>query len=163
MAHMDPMLSQTSEYALRAILYLARVAADEPMSAEVIAEALDAPRNYLSKTLNTLAKRGFVSSTRGPFGGFRLAVEPEALAIAEVIHAFDEPRDRKVCLLGGQPCDDGHPCTVHFRWKAVTAEAWAPLNTTTIADLLAGELPNRGTAGVDAGTPGLAASAASPT
>jgi Rrf2 family protein len=156
----NPILSQTSEHALRAILYLARAASEEPVSADSIAEALGAPRNYLSKTLNTLAKRGFVSSTRGPFGGFRLAVEPEALTIADVIHAFDEPRHRGICLLGGQPCDDRQPCTVHFRWKAVAVEMWAPLNNTTIADLFRGEIPDRIIAGTGAGTPRRAARAA---
>jgi Rrf2 family protein len=148
----NPILSQTSEHALRAILYLARVAAEEPVSADVIAAALGAPRNYLSKTLNTLAKRGLVSSTRGPFGGFRLAVDPETLTIADVIRAFDEPRHRGICLLGGQPCEDRQPCTVHFRWKAVAAQMWAPLSNTTIADLLRGEIPDRFIAGTGAGT-----------
>jgi len=157
---MNSMLSQTSEYALRAILYLAREAVERPLAADVIAQALGAPRNYLSKTLNTLAKRGFVTSTRGPAGGFRLAVAPEALTIADIIHAFDEPRKRTVCLLGGQPCDERHPCTVHFRWKSVTAESWAPLQGTTIADLLRGEIDDRNTAGMEAGTLGQAAPAA---
>jgi Rrf2 family transcriptional regulator, iron-sulfur cluster assembly transcription factor len=156
---MNPMLSQTSEYALRAILYLARVATSQPVSADVIAEALDAPRNYLSKTLNALAKRGLVSSTRGPQGGFRLAVEPEALTIAEVIHAFDEPRRRSICMLGGQRCDDRQPCTVHVRWKAVATDMWAPVKNTTIADLLRGELDDQSIAGMGAGIPGQAADA----
>jgi Rrf2 family protein len=149
---MDPILSRTSEYALRAILYLTRAGADAPVSADVIAEALGAPRNYLSKTLNTLAKRGFVEGLRGPRGGFRLSVEPDALTIADVIRAFEEPRARSICLLGGQPCDDRYPCTVHFRWKAVSAETWAPLKSTTIADLLRGEIPDRPLAGLGAGT-----------
>jgi len=158
---MNPMLSQTSHYALRAILYLAREAAHEPRPAEVIAKALGAPRNYMSKTLNTLAKRGLVASTRGPAGGFRLAVAPGTVTIADIIHAFDEPRARGICLLGGQPCDDRQPCTVHFRWKAVAAESWAPLKATTIADLLSGEIADRGTAGVRAGSTGVAGDTAS--
>lgn len=157
---MNPMLSQTSEYALRAIVYLARVARREPVSADVIATALDAPRNYLSKTLNTLAKRGFVSSSRGPAGGFRLAADPDTLTIASVIRAFDEPRERRVCLLGAQPCNDRNPCTAHERWQTVASESWAPLNNTTIADLLNGALADRIPAGEDAGTIGQAAVAA---
>jgi Rrf2 family protein len=160
MSRMSPMLSQTSEYAVRAILYLARVAAEEAVSADVIAEALGAPRNYLSKTLNTLAKRGLLTSTRGPNGGFRLAVDPDAITLAEVIHAFDEPRSRSACLLGGYACDEEHPCTVHFRWKTVSAGMWAPLKHTTIADLLRGEIPDRALAGIGTGRSSRAAPAA---
>jgi Rrf2 family protein len=151
MSQITPMLSQTAEYALRALLYLARAARHQTVPAEVIAEALGAPRNYLSKTLNTLAKRGIVSSTRGPTGGFRLAVAPEDLTLAEVVRAFDEPRSRAVCLLGGRPCDDRRPCTVHFRWKTVAADMWSPLDRTTIATLLVAELGDRATAGAGAG------------
>ncbi|CAN5841082.1 RrF2 family transcriptional regulator [soil metagenome] len=145
------MLSQTAEHALRATLFLARSSVGEPMSADVIAEALGAPRNYLSKTLNTLAKRGLLSSARGPYGGFQLVRAAEELTIAEVVHAFDEPRTRGICLLGGGPCNDAEPCGAHFRWKAVTAEMLAPLNNTTIADLLEDEVSDRVIAGIGAG------------
>lgn len=154
------MLSQTSEYALRAVLYLGRTAPQEQVPADVIADALGAPRNYLAKTLNALAKRGVLVSTRGPRGGFRLAVPPSALTIAEVVHAFDEPRVRAVCLMGGQPCDDRQPCRVHFRWKAVSADMWAPLERTTIADLLDGASVESIIAGAEAGPPRPAAHAA---
>jgi Rrf2 family protein len=153
MSHVSPMLSQTAEYALRAILYLARVRSGEPVSADSIAEALDAPRNYLAKTLNTLAKRGFLSSTRGPFGGFRLSLEPAALTVGELIRTFDEPRPRARCLLGGRRCDGLQPCAAHSRWEAVTAEMWSPLNGTTIADLLREETLDSTIAGVEAGQP----------
>jgi Rrf2 family protein len=145
------MLSQTAEHALRATLFLARTAPGDPISADVIAEALGAPRNYLSKTLNTLAKRGLLSSTRGPYGGFQLARAAAEVTIAEVIHAFDEPRAKGICLLGGRPCNDGDPCGAHFRWKAIAAEMLAPLNNTTIADLLEDEVSDRVIAGIGAG------------
>jgi Rrf2 family protein len=144
-------LSQTAEHALRATLFLARYTDGQLVSAEVIAEALGAPRNYLSKTLNTLAKRGLLSSTRGPYGGFRLVRAAEELTIAEVIRAFDEPRSGGICLLGGGACDDANPCGAHSRWKAVAVEMLAPLNNTTIADLLQDEVSDRVIAGISAG------------
>jgi Rrf2 family protein len=145
------MLSQTSEYALRAVIYLARIPPGKLTSAEVIAEALGAPRNYLSKTLNTLAKRGFLTSTRGPAGGFRLNVQAHMLTLAEVIRAIDEPRTGRMCLIGGRACDHRHPCPVHFRWKDVTTEMWSPLTNTTIADLLDGADSDRLIAGLSTG------------
>ncbi|HEX8906653.1 MAG TPA: Rrf2 family transcriptional regulator, partial [Longimicrobiaceae bacterium] len=70
------MLSKTAEYALRALLVLARRGArgGAAVRAEEIADAVGAPRNYMSKTLHALAKQGFVASARGPLGGFTLAV-----------------------------------------------------------------------------------------
>ncbi|HEX8275468.1 MAG TPA: Rrf2 family transcriptional regulator [Longimicrobiaceae bacterium] len=150
------MLSQTAEHALRAVLYLAQRAPGESVAADAIADALGAPRNYLSKTLNALARQGIVSSMRGPTGGFRLAVGAERLTLEEVVRAFDEPRERGACLLGGRPCRDEHPCEAHFRWKAVARDVWEPLRRTTVADLLGRttfEVEEVGAAGARAGTP----------
>lgn len=132
------MLSQTAEHALRALLFLAQQPNGPPVPVEVIAGAIEAPRNYLSKTLHALTKHGIVSGTRGPRGGFRLSVPPAELALARVIEAFDEPRHRSMCMLGGRPCTDQAPCAVHERWKALWEASLAPLRSTTLADLLTG-------------------------
>jgi Rrf2 family protein len=131
-------LSHTADYALRAILVLARERGGRPLPAEAIADAMGAPRNYLAKTLNALAKAGLVTSTRGPQGGFRLAVAPEALTLARVIDLFDEPRAHERCLLGNRPCDPANPCAAHRRWTAIAAARRAPLASTTVADLIGG-------------------------
>jgi Rrf2 family transcriptional regulator, iron-sulfur cluster assembly transcription factor len=128
------MLSQTAEYALRAVLYLAR--ADRPVAADQIAEALGAPRNYLSKTLHALAKAGIVKGLRGPNGGFRLAVPAQDLTLARVIDAFDGAEKTSMCLLGGVPCSGATPCDAHHRWSAIAQSARGPLATTTVAELL---------------------------
>jgi Rrf2 family protein len=130
------MLSQTAEYALRAALYLAREQNCRPVTADTIARALGAPPNYMSKTLNALAKAGILSGMRGPTGGFMLIRDPEQLTVADVIGTFDEPAPRPTCLLGGRPCSADRPCQAHVRWKAVTAAMREPLTSTTVADLL---------------------------
>ncbi|HEY0972833.1 MAG TPA: Rrf2 family transcriptional regulator [Gemmatimonadales bacterium] len=130
------MLSNTADYALRAILVLAHHHGGRPVRAEEIADATGAPRNYLAKTLNALAKAGIVDSTRGPAGGFCLAVAPERLTLARVVDLFDAPRAHTCCMLGDGPCDPRQPCAVHHRWAAVTTARRAPLVETTVADLL---------------------------
>ena len=132
------MLSHTSDYALRATLLLARHRR-RPLRAEEIASAIGAPRNYLGKTLNALAKAGIVRSARGPLGGFTLAIDPEGLTLARVIDCFDEPRPQSRCMLGAAPCDPAHPCAAHHCWTAITAARREPLATTTVADLLRGQ------------------------
>ncbi|HEX6307057.1 MAG TPA: Rrf2 family transcriptional regulator [Longimicrobiales bacterium] len=130
------MLSQTAEYALRAVLYLARESERRPVPADVIAGALGAPANYLSKTLNVLARAGIVAGLRGPTGGFVLLRDPADLTIAEVVGTFDEPVANRMCLLGGRECDALTPCDAHRQWTGVLAAMRAPLTATTVADLV---------------------------
>jgi Rrf2 family iron-sulfur cluster assembly transcriptional regulator len=130
------MLSSTSDYALRAILVLAQATDGRPQRADRIARATGAPANYLAKTLNALAKAGLVTSTRGPFGGFVLAIPAAELSLARIVDCFDEPRPQTRCLLGNAPCDQRHPCVAHQRWTAIKAARRAALADTTVADLL---------------------------
>ena len=130
------MLSRTADYALRAVVLLARRHGGRPMSADEIATMLGAPRNYMSKTLNALARRGVLTSMRGPGGGFALAIPPDALSVATVIDVFADTRPVVArCLLEDRPCNLDEPCAAHRRWTAITRVAREPLMGTTIAEL----------------------------
>lgn len=135
------MLSQTAEHALRACLFLARQEEGERVPAEVIADAVGAPRNYMGKTLNQLARHGILSSVRGPKGGFRLEADPARLTLAALSDLFEAPAAGPICLMGGVPCSDRNPCQAHRVWSAVKAQARRGFLETTIADLLAGRIP----------------------
>jgi Rrf2 family protein len=130
------MFSATADYALRAVLFLAR-SPSEPQKADVIADGIGAPRNYLSKILNTLARDGIVTSSRGPLGGFLLAVAPSSLTLDRVIGVFDEPNRAPKCLLRDAPCNPADACTAHRRWQAITHPVRETLAATSVADLLA--------------------------
>ena len=140
------MLSQTAEYALRAVLHLADQDPGHPVPVGDIAQALDVPRNYLSKTLHQLARAGVVSSTFGPGGGFRLAAPAESIPLARVVAPFDAAAERH-CLLGRARCADADPCPAHARWKGISAQIEQFFAATTVADLqhgvAQGLLPSR--------------------
>ena len=136
-----PLLSKTADYALRALLVLARRGVGRPMAAEAIAELTGTPPNYTSKTLHVLARAGMVRGTRGPAGGFALAVDPDAITVAQVAEVFAEPAGTPRCLLGSGPCNAAAPCTAHHQWKRLAQAAREPLESTTIADLLRPALP----------------------
>ncbi|HXF95134.1 MAG TPA: Rrf2 family transcriptional regulator [Gemmatimonadales bacterium] len=132
------MLSQTAEYALRAVLYLAQEATERPVRVEEMARALRLPRNYLSKTLHLLSRAGVLVSARGKGGGFQLAVPPERLPLLRVVSLFDRFDDRRRCLLGRPQCSDRTACAAHTRWKEVAETVTAFFRQTSVADLLKG-------------------------
>jgi Rrf2 family transcriptional regulator, iron-sulfur cluster assembly transcription factor len=132
------MLNQSADYALRAVLYIARQEdGGAPRSADAVASALGVPRNYLGKVLNTLAHAAVLESVRGPRGGFRLARSARQITLESVIEPFQRLSDRRVCLLGDRPCDATDPCDVHQRWRQIADPVNAFFRNTTIAALLA--------------------------
>lgn len=128
-------ISGTSQYAIRAVVHVAVHGEDAPVRVGPIAEALDVPRNYLSKTLHVLAREGVLKSERGPRGGFQLAVAAEKLSLARVTAPFEDTAKRH-CLLGRAQCGGDHTCAAHGRWESVSKSLQKYFATTTIADLL---------------------------
>lgn len=128
-------ISGTSQYAIRAVVYIAAHGADEPVRVGPIAAALDVPQNYLSKTLHLLARSGVLRSNRGPRGGFQLAIAPERLTLERVTAPFEDVGQR-YCLLGRPQCGDRSPCAAHGRWGEVSDALQAFFRSTTVADLM---------------------------
>jgi Rrf2 family transcriptional regulator, iron-sulfur cluster assembly transcription factor len=130
------MLSNTGEYALRAVIYLAEHEGEGPVRVEDVAAALAVPRNYLSKILHALVKRGILSSLRGPRGGFELAVPSTLVSLYDVVEPFGDLEARRTCLLGRHECSDAQPCAVHDRWRGVATEVALFFRETKLADVV---------------------------
>lgn len=107
------MISQTAEYALRAIVHLASRGQTYRKVAQ-IAESTGVPSGYLSKIMLSLARAGVVKSKRGFDGGFILASEPEELSILVVINAVDPIQRFAECPLGIAG-HGSHLCRLHRR------------------------------------------------
>lgn len=84
-------LSYRSEYALLALVYLARARDKGHIPVRVIATAQDIPPKYLEQILLTLKRASYLRSTKGQGGGYALAKPPEQISLAEVIRLFDGP------------------------------------------------------------------------
>lgn len=131
------MLSNTAEYALRAVLYVAEAAGEEEsLPVGAVAEALRIPRNYLSKILHELARAGVLASTRGKHGGFRLGRSPGSITLFDVVSCFDEIGATRRCLLGRPQCNDRNPCVVHDRWKDVAQGVASFFRHTTLSEVI---------------------------
>ena len=130
------MLSQTAEYALRALVLLAERPAGSSARVGELARALDIPQNYLSKTLGALSRTGVVTSTRGKGGGFALARPATEISLLDVVDPFDRLGARPACLMGQGECSEAKACAAHHTWKTVSAQVQAFFLQTTLADLV---------------------------
>ncbi|MGH7140821.1 MAG: RrF2 family transcriptional regulator, partial [Pirellulales bacterium] len=93
------MISQTAEYALRAIVYLADQS-ETPQTTQQIAEVTRVPAGYLAKVMQGLSRAGLVRAQRGLHGGFTLAVSAKKLTVLDVVRAVDPLRRIEHCPLG---------------------------------------------------------------
>lgn len=129
------MFSQTVEYALRAVVYLAGQA-PAARTTEDIAAATKVPQAYLAKVLQGLVQKGVVHSQRGVGGGMALVKEPGELTILEVVNAVDPIVRIKECPLGLV----GHGvrlCPLHRRLDNALAMVEKAFRGTTLAEILA--------------------------
>ena len=131
------LISQTSRYALQAAVYLAgQWGEDRLVPVGQIAEALDVPRNYLSKTLHQLARNGVLVSVRGPGGGFRLAGDPSEVKLVEIVLPVEPGLGERHCLLGRATCSDDDACAAHERWRELAEQSRRFLEDTSLSDLV---------------------------
>jgi Rrf2 family protein len=137
------MMSQTCEYALRAVSYIAANASDAPVMAKDVAAAMNIPLTYLQKVLRTLVRVNVLTSGRGIHGGFRLKRPPGEICLADVIMPFDDKIHLIACPFGNPRCGQANPCPVHDRWVPVVTAYRAFLATTTLEDLITRRPPGR--------------------
>jgi Rrf2 family protein len=128
------MISQTVEYALRAVVQLAHVAPAASTTA-ALAEITQVPPAYLAKVLQLLVKAGIVTSQRGIGGGVSLARNPARLTILDIVSAVDPIRRIKTCPL--ELSTHGTKlCPLHRRMDAALAQVEQAFRATTLADVL---------------------------
>ncbi|MCA9310025.1 MAG: Rrf2 family transcriptional regulator [Phycisphaerales bacterium] len=128
------MISQTSEYALRAMIHLAHHSG-QARTTQQIAEATKVPSGYLSKVLQSLARGGLVNSQRGLGGGFTLARDEAGITILDVIKTVDSPLARiESCPLGLS--SHTSLCALHRKLDEAIAWVENSFGSTTIADLV---------------------------
>jgi len=128
------MLSLTSEYALRALIYLTRHEEDWPIPGWQVADVAHIPPKYLSKILGDLVRFGVLSSSPGKRGGFRLNRPAKRTKLFEILAPF-ESFERSRCPFGNGECSDDQPCNVHKKWKGVIEAEQRFLQKTSLYEI----------------------------
>ena len=135
-------ISLTAEYALRAMLHLSALSADNAsQTVGQIATGTRVPAGYLSKVLQSLTRAGLITSQRGLGGGFRLVKGPRATSLLEVIQAVDPIERIHTCPLG-LAAHGTNLCPLHRRLDDAMALIEEQFGATTLAELL--EVPKAG-------------------
>ena len=135
-------VSAKADYAVRAAVELAATASHEsPVKGTVVSKAQKIPLRFLENILNELRHAGVVQSQRGSEGGYWLARTPDDITIAEIIRAVEGPL---ASVRGERPEDleyRGDAARLRDVWAALRANIREILESVTLADIVAGELP----------------------
>jgi Rrf2 family protein len=129
------MFSQTSEYALRVVVYLASLDG-MPATINQMAAATRAPAGYLAKVLTSLSRAGVVRTQRGLHGGSVLERPAEQITVYDVVQAVDPIQRITSCPLGLKS-HGVNLCPLHRRLDEAIASVEHAFRASTIAELVA--------------------------
>ena len=131
------MLSNTSKYAVRAVIYLALHAGEEKkIGIKKISEDLKIPSPFLGKILQSLAKHKLLSSTKGPSGGFGLGRPAREITLFHIVDIIDGRDLFENCLITMNKCteEDRH-CPMHKKYVEIRKELKKLFESQTIDEL----------------------------
>ncbi|NQU35126.1 MAG: Rrf2 family transcriptional regulator [Bacteroidetes bacterium] len=96
--------SDAASIGLHSMILIAK--SDKPINAIQLSKALGNSKHHIGKVLQRLVKDGFLSSFRGPTGGFSLEIDPKTITLYDIYVSIEGKSKVKLCP------DDNHICPV---------------------------------------------------
>ena len=129
-------ITRQADYALRAMIFLARMDSNTRAATSQIAEEQLIPPSFLAKIISQLSIAGLIHTSRGARGGVTLARPAEEITLLEVIEAIDGPIALNQCTLSKNGCPFQENCPIHPVWCDAQSELVQRLSKTTFASLI---------------------------
>jgi Rrf2 family iron-sulfur cluster assembly transcriptional regulator len=135
-------LTTKGRFAVTAMVDLAMRQNRGPVTLAAISERQRISLSYLEQLFGKLRRNELVSSVRGPGGGYLLAKNLEAVSVADIIRAVDEPIDATSCG-GKENCHDDQKCITHDLWAGLNEHIFEYLSSVKLATLVAKQKERR--------------------
>lgn len=132
---MRPELTKRADYAIRAMLALARMKDDQLLSARRIAEEMGIPARFLPQVMGDLSRAGLVRAEPGRNGGYRLPRPAVEISLLDVIEAVEGDSLRRSCVLRGEACGRSGQCDVHAVFVAAQDALLGTLSAASLASV----------------------------
>jgi Rrf2 family protein len=129
-------ITRQADYALRAMIYLAKLEPNQRAATSQIADKQRIPPSFLAKIISQLSIAGLIHTSRGARGGVSLARTPKEVSILEVLEAIDGPITLNECTEDPSACPFGEDCPLRPLWCDTQAELVDRLRKTTFANFL---------------------------
>ena len=131
------MFSKSTEYALRATLYIAQKGSEEKkIGIGEVSKAIGSPQSFTAKILQFLTKDNkVISSVSGPHGGFYMTGKAKNLPVRAILEAMGEGELLDKCVMGLAKCSEKNPCPLHSKYKIIKEQLDGLFETETILQL----------------------------
>ena len=131
-------LSQKCQYAVRAVLELAKQYGHGPVAISQIAASQAIPQRFLENILNEMKPTGLIESRRGIQGGYLLAKDPSAITVGEIIRLVEGPLDPVKCIGDRDSlcCPLKENCALLNLWNRAKTAVEEIYNGTSFRDLI---------------------------
>lgn len=87
-----------------------------PIKGKDLAVLINSTPSFMAQIMKPLVDANWVTSDRGPTGGYRLAVDLAPISVLSLIEAVEGPTIDGKCVLHGSPCPDVDQCPMHEAW-----------------------------------------------
>ena len=129
-------ITRQADYAVRAVLHLARMGNTERAATSTVAKEQNIPPSFLAKIISQLSIAGLLHTSRGARGGVTLARDPQEITLLEVVEAIDGPIQLNECVSSDGACTFDDNCPIKPVWCSAQEELVQRLRNTNFADLL---------------------------
>lgn len=129
-------ISTKGRYALRVMLDLAIHHGEEFIPLRDIADRSNISLKYLEQIISTLNKAGYLQSSRGAGGGYRLSRDPSEYTCGDVLRAAEGSLSPTVCTEDDNPCDKRSECITYPFWSGLDRAICDYVDSVTIADIV---------------------------
>ena len=109
-------ITRQADYAVRAVLYLARLGPNQRAATSTVAQEQHIPPSFLAKIISQLSIAGLLHTSRGARGGVYLAREPKDISLLDVVEAIDGPILLNECVAEGSDCTFTKDCPLYPIW-----------------------------------------------
>ena len=141
-------LGRRGDYAVRAMISIARHPAGVRRKTRQITDEMDLPEGYATQILASLARGGLLDAAAGRDGGYSLARPAAEISLLDVVELAEGPITIDECILRGGPCDWVRVCPIHATWSEAQEAFTSHLAATSLFDLATLD------AEIESGTPG---------
>jgi len=132
-------ITRQADYAIRAVLYLARLGLSQRAATSHIAQEQRIPPSFLAKIISQLSIAGLLHTSRGARGGVSLAREAKEITLLDVVEAIDGPILLNECVGEKGLCAFADECPLKPIWCETQEHLVSRLRETRFDELVKGQ------------------------